>query len=116
MTTMEPLTLRRVRGAAALVNDAVAAAVPAIAKVQREIAASPFAILERVEVIAAPVSVVKAVHDTVTNATYHAIESINRIVAALTARVLDEAELARAGAGEGGVTARRGAHGPGPRS
>ena len=125
---MDPLTMGRVRGATRLVHDAIDAAAPAIARAHRGVTDIPFAIIGRVEAIAAPVGVVRAVHDTLTDGTYRTIRSINRILAAFTSRALDcaegdlqpqaRSELARSvmmGA-DTHSTAGRGAHGSGPRS
>lgn len=90
---MDPLTMGRVRGATSLMHDAVDAAVPAIARAHRGVTDRPFAILERIEPIAAQVGVVKAVHDAVTGVTYTTIRSVNRVLAALTRRALDCAEV-----------------------
>jgi hypothetical protein len=90
---MEPLTMRRMRGAVRLAHDAVDAAVPAIARAHRGIADTPFAILACVGAIAVPVGVVRAVHDTVTEGTYQAVRSTNRALAMLTTRTLDSAAV-----------------------
>jgi hypothetical protein len=91
---MDPLTLRRLKGATSLVHDAIDAAVPAIARAHRGVANTPFVVLERVGPIAAPVAVVRAVHDTVTDGTYRTIRSANRILARLTVCALECAEVA----------------------
>jgi len=90
---MDPLTLRRLKGATSLVHDAIDAAVPAIARAHRGVANTPFEILERVGPIAAPAAVVRAVHDTVTDGTYRTIRSVNRILATVTAGALECAEV-----------------------
>lgn len=90
---MVPLTLRRLKGATSLVHDAIDGAVPAIARAHRGVASTPFEILERVGPIAAPVAVVRAVHDTVTDGTYRTIRSVNRILAMLTSCALECADV-----------------------
>ncbi len=59
---MEPKTLRQIRGAKDLVEETIDAAALAINEVQRTMTRMPYALLARIEPIAAPVQAIEQVH------------------------------------------------------
>jgi hypothetical protein len=86
---MEPHVLRQMRGAVDLAQEAVAATVDAIAEAHLDIAAMPYAVLERIPVIAQPAVAIGQVQRTITIGVYAAIRGVNWIVGSAAASVVD---------------------------
>jgi hypothetical protein len=72
--------LKKWRGLKGLVEDAVENGSRAIQKIQLETAARPFAILERLPVVAAPAKTVHLIHDATVSATHAAVRVIAKAV------------------------------------
>jgi hypothetical protein len=86
---MEPHVLRQMRGAVDLAQEAVAATVDAIAEAHLDIARTPYAVLERIPVIAQPAHAIEQVQRTITTGVYAAIRGVNRVVGSAAACVVD---------------------------
>ena len=89
--------LKRVRGLATLVRDAVEHGSRAVEKVHVELAARPFAILEHVHGIETPTKAVHIVHDLSVQTVYGSIRLVNGIVGATMEAALDAVEKAERG-------------------
>jgi hypothetical protein len=89
---MTPLAVRRWRGLNALVREAVEYGSRAVERVHVATARRPFAILERIPVVAVPVRGVRLVHDAVVAVVYGAVRQVGRTVATTVDRGLELAE------------------------
>jgi hypothetical protein len=74
-------TMKKWRGVAALVADAVEHGSLAVERVQKETAARPFAILEAIPVVAEPTRVVHVIHDATVTGVHGAVRLVSRAVA-----------------------------------
>jgi hypothetical protein len=86
---MEERTVRRLRGAVALVTDAVDAAATETHRVHEVFARRPYAVLERVGPIAAPVRAVEGIHSAVMETVYGSVRILNAIVGAVVTTSID---------------------------
>lgn len=86
------LSIRQVRGLVDLVQDTVAGTVDAVEDTHQAIARQPFALLERVCPIAAPVRLIERIERGITGGVYQSIRGINGFVGALATQVLDGVE------------------------
>ena len=68
----------RLRGLKRLIHDGVERGTDFVEKHHRHTAGKPFQVLESIEPIAAPIRVVRSVHDGVLSLTYGSIRAINR--------------------------------------
>lgn len=82
----------RWRGIKAMVQDAVEHGSRAVETLQKQTAARPFAVLEAIPTLAAPASLVKAVHDYAVTTTYEGIRFVNQLVGGVVDGVLDTVE------------------------
>lgn len=89
---MAKLPVQQMRGIKDLVRDAVDAGVDATENVHLLIMRKPYAALEKIEVIAAPVHVVERVQNTITVGVYRSIRGINKFSAAVATRIIDHLE------------------------
>jgi hypothetical protein len=89
---MEETTLRQLRGLTDLIEDAVGAGVTQTERMHVAIARYPYAVLERVTPIAAPVRGVEFVQATITGSVYWTVRLATRVTAVVAARALDEIE------------------------
>jgi hypothetical protein len=87
---MEETTLRQLRGLTDLIEDAVGAGVTQTERMHVAIARYPYAVLERVTPIAAPVRGVEFVQATITGSVYWTIRLATRITAVAATRALDQ--------------------------
>jgi hypothetical protein len=71
---------KRLRGFKRLIHDGVERGADFVEKHHRHAAAGPFQVLERIEPIAVPTTIVRRVHDGVVSLTYGSIRAINRAV------------------------------------
>jgi len=87
---MEPKTLRQIRGAKDLVEETIDAAALAINEVQRTMTRMPYALLARIEPIAAPVQAIEHVHLKIADSVYFSIRVGNRLVGNVAGFMLDQ--------------------------
>jgi|APFre7841882630_1041343.scaffolds.fasta_scaffold00911_3 hypothetical protein len=87
---MEPKTLRQIRGAKDLVEETIDAAALAINEVQRTMTRMPYALLARIEPIAAPVQAIEQVHLKIADSVYFSIRVGNRLVGNVAGFMLDQ--------------------------
>lgn len=85
---------KRLRGLKQLLQDAVEHGSIAVERVQLERAKLPFAVLERVPVIATPARGVHLLHDAAVSTTHGMIRLVNRVVGDTLDAVIDEVERA----------------------
>ena len=69
---------KRLRGLKRLIHDGVERVTGFVEKHHRHAAAKPFQVLESIELIAAPIKVVRSVHDGVLSLTYGGVRVINK--------------------------------------
>ena len=86
------MSLARVRGAVALVRDAVEHGSRAVERVQIETARRPFALLERLPGVAEPTKVVHVAHDASVAAVHAIIRGVNAVVGTTFDFALSQAE------------------------
>ena len=89
---MEKLSLRQIRGAKDLVEDAVDAAAVAIGDVQRRMTQAPYALLAGVAPIARPVRAIEQAHLRIADSVYFSIRLGNRLAGNVAGLVLDRLE------------------------
>ena len=89
---MNRKTIAQLRGAKDLLEDAVLAGTDAAQRLQLSLARQPYAVLETIAPIAAPVRTVEQVQAAITLGVYGTIRSVTRATAAVAGRVLDLAE------------------------
>ena len=85
-------TLKKWRGLKALVQDSVDSVSHAVERVQKETTKRWFDVAERVEPVAKPTRVVRAVHDTGVTGIHELIRFTNRVVGAVADGVIDALE------------------------
>ena len=73
-------TMKRWRGVAKLVTDAVEQGSKAVERIQKETARRPFGILEMIPAIAAPARAVHLIHDATVSGVHGAIRLVTRAV------------------------------------
>lgn len=86
------LSIQQLRGLKDLIQETVEAGVNAIEETHQAIARKPFAILEKIPIIALPARAVEQVQRTVTGGVYQSIRVVNRIAGAVATRILDRLE------------------------
>lgn len=86
------LSIQQIRGLKDLLQDGVEAGVNAVEETHQAIARQPFAVLEKIGFIAAPVQAIEHVERTLTGGVYGAIRTVNRLAGALATQVLDRLE------------------------
>lgn len=89
---MDPQTLRQIRGAKDLLQDAVEAAAIAIADAHKTMTRKPYTLLARVTPITAPVRAIEQAHLQMTDGVYFAIRLGNRLAGLLAGFALDRLE------------------------
>ena len=89
---MEKLSLRQIRGAKDLVEDAVDAAAVAIGDVQRRITQTPYALLAALPPLARPVRAIERVHLRIADSVYFSIRLGNRLAGTVAGLALDHLE------------------------
>lgn len=89
---MNPETLRQIRGAKDLLEDAVEALAVSVGDAHRKITRQPYALLARIEPIAAPVRAIEEAHLHVTDGVYFSIRLGNRLVGLAAGFALDRIE------------------------
>ena len=92
---MEKRTIRRLRGAAALVTDAVEAAATEAQRAHEAFARGPYSVLARIEPIAGPVRAIESVQAAITAIAYGAVRAVNGIAGDVVASALDRLEAGR---------------------
>lgn len=85
---------RRIRGLKRLIHDGVRLGSEFVEKHHRHAADRPFAVLESIEAVAAPVRIVHAVHDGVIAMSYGSIRVVNKATAGVGDWVIDQLEPA----------------------
>jgi hypothetical protein len=86
------MTIRRLRGAADLVTDAIEAAATEAQRAHEAFARRPYAVLERIEPIAGPVKAIEGVHNLVMETAYGSVRVANAIVGAVVTTAIDRME------------------------
>ena len=89
---MEESTVRRLRGLADLIEDGVGAGVTQTERMQKAIARYPYAVLERLSPVNAPVRTIEFLQVTITGSVYWTIRLATRVSAVVASRALDELE------------------------
>jgi hypothetical protein len=89
-------TVRRLRGAAALVTDAVEAGAAEVQRAHEAIARRPYAVLSRIDPIAGPVRAIESVQVAITAVAYGAVRAGNGTVGRVVTAVIDRLEAAAA--------------------
>jgi hypothetical protein len=84
--------LKRLRGAAALLSDAVEHGTSAIERVHLATAARPFGILESIPPTALVARGVHLAHDTIASGVYGTIRAVNRAARSVVSAAFDVAE------------------------
>lgn len=88
--------IKRLRGLAALVADAVEHGTSAVERVHLATAARPFAILERIPPTALVARGVHVTHDAIASGVYGSIRAVNRLARTAASMALDAAETREA--------------------
>jgi len=86
---MEKTTIKHLRGLNDLVADALDAGVTRTEQIHRAIARRPYAVLERISPMAAPVRTVEFVESTITGSVYWTVRLATRISGVVVAQVLE---------------------------
>lgn len=89
---MNEVSVRQLRGAKDLVEDAVDVAALAIGDVQRKMTQAPYALLAAVAPIARPVRAIERVHLRITDSVYFSLRLGNRLAGTLAGLALDQLE------------------------
>ncbi len=89
---MELDTLRQIRGAQELLEDAIEAAAVSIGDAQKKMTRYPYGLLAGIEPIAAPVRAIEEVHLRITDGVYYSIRLGNRLVGLAAGFALDRFE------------------------
>jgi hypothetical protein len=89
MTTM---TIKRLRGLAALLGDAMEQGTVAIEGLHKGTAARPFAVLERIPPTALAAGVIRVVHDGVSTLVYGIVRGSGRLASKAVSAAFDAAE------------------------
>jgi hypothetical protein len=89
---MNPETLRQIRGAKDLLEETVEALAVSVADAQRKMTRQPYALLARIEPIAAPVRTIEEAHLRITDGVYFSIRLGNRLVGLVAGFALDRIE------------------------
>lgn len=93
---MEERTIRRLRGAVALVTDGVEAAATEARRAHEVIARRPYAILERIGPIAGPVRAIESLQAAITDLAYGAVRAANAVAGAVVTSAIDRLGAERA--------------------
>jgi hypothetical protein len=88
----ETRDLKRLRGAAALLSDAVEHGASAIERVHLATAARPFGILESIPPTALVAKGVHVAHDAIASSVYGTIRAVNRLARTAVSAAFDAAE------------------------
>ncbi len=89
---MSRLSIQQLRGLKDLIQDAVAAGVNITEETHQAIARQPYALLEKIPIIATPAHVIENVQQTVTSGVYQTIRAVNQVSGAFANQVLDRLE------------------------
>ncbi len=87
---MDRETVRRIRGAKDLGEEAIDGLVVRIQDVHHAYGRVPFAVLERIPVVAGPAKGIKQVQQEITDGVYGAIRVSNRLIGLAASCVLDK--------------------------
>ena len=93
VTRVEKRTIRRLRGATALVTDAVDAAATEVQRVHEAIARRPYLVLSRIAPMDGPVKAIESVQVAITAVVYGAVRAFNGIAGDIASRVIDRLEV-----------------------
>ncbi|MGZ6126482.1 MAG: hypothetical protein ACXWLR_16045 [Myxococcales bacterium] len=89
---MTTTTLKRLRGVAALLGEAMEQGTLAIEGLHKGTAARPFAILERIPPTAPPARLIRVVHDGVSSVVYGIVRGSGRLMRKAVSLAFDAAE------------------------
>lgn len=89
---MERRTIRKLRGAVELVTDAVEAAAKETQRVHEVFARRPYAVLERIEPLAAPSKAIGSLQFAITALAYGAVRAGNAVAGAVVTTAIDRLE------------------------
>lgn len=89
---MAKMTIQQIRGLNDLIQDAVDAGVQETAQIHQAIARQPYALLEKIPVVAAPVRTIRRVQEAITDGVYQTIRTLNRTAGILATQVIDYLE------------------------
>jgi hypothetical protein len=89
---MSNLPTKQLRGVKDLLKDAVDAGVDATEQVHLALARKPYAVLEKITAIAAPVHVIERLQHTITVGVYQSIRTVNALSAVVATEVIDRIE------------------------
>ncbi len=85
---MTELSWAQIRGIADLLHDGVALAIDLTAQTHYAIARQPFAVLERIPLIALPATAINAIQHTITRGVYATIHAVNNGAGTLVSHTL----------------------------
>lgn len=87
--SMDKVTVHQIKGLKNFIQDAVEAAVNTTARTHQAIAQKPFTALKKITPIAAAVSALEQVQESVTSGFYHGIIAVTRINSAIAEQLID---------------------------
>jgi prephenate dehydratase len=86
---MSPLSMEQIRGLNDLVQDGVTAGIDATERVHRAIARQPYALLEKIDAIAAPVQAIEQCQQALTDAVYATVRGVHGMTAGIADRLIE---------------------------
>lgn len=86
---MNPETLRQLRGAKDLLEEAIEAAAVKLCDAQKKMTRQPYRLIALVEPVAVPVRTIEEVHLRITDGVYYSIRLGNRLVGMAAGFALD---------------------------
>lgn len=89
---MQPETLRHLRGAKDLLEEAIEAAAVSIGGAQMQMTRQPYRLLAQIQPIAAPVRAIEEAHLRITDGVYYSIRLGNRLFGMVAGYALDRIE------------------------
>ncbi len=92
---METRTIRRLRGAVALVTDGVEAAATEAQRAHEAFARRPYAWLSRIGPMAGAVRAIECLHSAVMETAYGGVRIVNAVAGAVATSVIDRLEAKR---------------------
>lgn len=92
---MAKMTIQQIRGLKDLIQDAVDVGVQETAQVHQAIARQPYALLEKITVVAAPVRTVGRVQEAIIGGIYQSIRTANQIAGIFATQVINHLETRR---------------------
>ncbi len=89
---MDRQTIQRIRGAQELGEDAFDALIDKVQEMHYTYSGIPFAVLERIPIVAVYAKGVDMAHQVIADGVYHSIRVVNHLIGSTAALVLDQME------------------------